>query len=334
MSDAYLLLEEGKGETDAECFSDVGVYREIGVQSSVNLPRPAKKRHDIKVRGAPKSAVEGNLWACCFAREIQFPLMTEGLQKQFYDSIRLVQVYSEVIIVRYKSSVGNKLRPCFLFRFGCVAGWDLSDVDKVNLTKLLTPYVSEMNSVVEEDDMDYCYHDKPQIKQDVIHLTSDDTFELLAYSYALAQSCKCAVFETQVDQDIENTRGIPLALAKTGQISSDRRLVSRRIGELFISRFIINLHSDILDTPDIFWDFGTFAQHYNNCRNYLEVPKRVEILNQRLDIIKDLYDMLNSELEVKHGFQLEWLVIYLVFAEVFIEIFWNILLKDLLHWVG
>ena len=77
---------------------------------------------------------------------------------------------------------------------------------------------------------------------------------------------------------------------------------------------------------DIFWDNDDFADHYGHCRRYLEIPKRVEILNQRyvivpptfgavpywlrmfdflvwvihrLDIIKDLYDMLNSELEIQ-----------------------------------
>eukprot|EP01069_Polyplicarium_translucidae_P001106 Polyplicarium_translucidae@DN1529_c0_g1_i2.p1 len=32
----------------------------------------------------------------------------------------------------------------------------------------------------------------------------------------------------------------------------------------------------------------------------------------RLDIIKDLYDMLNSELSIQHGHRLEWIVIWLI----------------------
>lgn len=73
------------------------------------------------------------------------------------------------------------------------------------------------------------------------------------------------------------------SLAKTGKISSNRTDISRRIGELFTSRFYINLHTDILDTPDIFWEFDEFSDHYSSCRSYLEIPKRVDILNQRYD---------------------------------------------------
>lgn len=66
---------------------------------------------------------------------------------------------------------------------------------------------------------------------------------------------------------------------------------------------------------DVFWEFDTYADHYTSCRSYLELPKRVEILNHRLvlvvvclinpsawfrlDIMKDLYDMLNQELTIE-----------------------------------
>ncbi|CDI78842.1 hypothetical protein EAH_00037410 [Eimeria acervulina] len=126
---------------------------------------------------------------------------------------------------------------------------------------------------------------------------------------------------------------IPESLARTGNIQSTREDIGRRIGELFVNRFYINLHTDILDTPDIFWDNDDFADHYDNCRRYLEIPKRVEILNQRLDIIKDLYDMLNNELTIQHGYKLEWIVIYLICIEVLIDVVWNILIKDVLKWV-
>lgn len=39
------------------------------------------------------------------------------------------------------------------------------------------------------------------------------------------------------------------SLARTGNIQSTREDIGRRIGELFVNRFYINLHTDILDTP-------------------------------------------------------------------------------------
>lgn len=52
-----------------------------------------------------------------------------------------------------------------------------------------------------------------------------------------------------MEQTIDRTRSIPEHLAKTGKIPSNRDEISKKIGELFISRFYINLNTDILDTP-------------------------------------------------------------------------------------
>ena len=51
-------------------------------------------------------------------------------------------------------------------------------------------------------------------------------------------------------------------------------------------------------------------------RSYIEIDKRLDILNQRLEIVKDLYEMLQNELNVKNAHTLEWIVIYLILANV------------------
>ena len=48
-------------------------------------------------------------------------------------------------------------------------------------------------------------------------------------------------------------------------------------------------------------------------REYMEIEKRLHILDQRLEVIKDLYEMLQNELNAKHSASLEWIVIWLIF---------------------
>lgn len=59
--------------------------------------------------------------------------------------------------------------------------------------------------------------------------------------------------------------------------------------------------SDILDTPDIFWDWERWESVYAIGRGYYDMDKRIEIVNQRVDLIKELYDMLNEEMHNKHA---------------------------------
>merc|ERR1711879_536579 len=96
-------------------------------------------------------------------------------------------------------------------------------------------------------------------------------------------------------------------------------------GQLLVLRCDVNLHTDILDTPVIFWDEEQFETKYLECREYLEIDKRVEILNQRLVVLKDMYDLLQNGLNVKHGNKLEWIIIILILVEVVLE------LLELLH---
>ena len=52
----------------------------------------------------------------------------------------------------------------------------------------------------------------------------------------------------------------------------------------------------------------------------LPPPLPPQVLNKRLDIIKELFDMLASELHQSHSNKLEWIVIILIVIEVFFQV--------------
>merc|ERR1719359_2342033 len=114
-------------------------------------------------------------------------------------------------------------------------------------------------------------------------------------------------------------------MATIGEVRLDESELSKQMGGLLVLRCDVNLHTDILDTPEIFWDEERFEPHYVACRGYLDIDKRVDILNQRLGVLKDLYDLLQNSLNVKHGNKLEWIIIILILLEVLLE------LLELLH---
>ncbi|WBY56337.1 hypothetical protein Py17XNL_000704203 [Plasmodium yoelii yoelii] len=120
-----------------------------------------------------------------------------------------------------------------------------------------------------------------KIKNDIIYIYTKNIFEKLSYSYAFAQSVKLSYFENVVDDTIDKTKNIPECIARTGQIQLKKNDISKKIGELFVNRFYVNMNSDMLDTPEIFWDHEDFTETYEHFRKYLDISKRVEILNHR-----------------------------------------------------
>jgi len=89
----------------------------------------------------------------------------------------------------------------------------------------------------------------------------------------------------------------------------------------------------MLDTPEIFWEHEEWEPTYKKIRKYLDIDKRLEVLNKRLDILRELYDMLNNEVKNMNQYYLELIIIVLIVVEVFIEIIWKIIVKDIFRFM-
>ncbi|KAG1436366.1 hypothetical protein G6F56_013587 [Rhizopus delemar] len=85
-------------------------------------------------------------------------------------------------------------------------------------------------------------------------------------------------------------------------------------------RINVNLVSNVLDTPEIFWSEPSLEPLYSAIRSYLEISQRVELLNQRVEVISDLLDMLKDHLNSSHGEHLEWIVIWLIVMEILVAV--------------
>lgn len=213
----------------------------------------------------------------------------------------------------------------FFFSYGCVVTWGLSEDQERERLRLLATTGCAREPIAEHEVDDFGYTHVPGCKaalaKDVVTLATLDVREKLAVSFALAQSVKLGVFESTVELTIQETRSIPERMAKDGKIKLTRTSITKRIGQLFVDRASINLHSDILDHPEFFWEDDEWLPLYLRAAKYLEIDRRAEVLNKRLDIIKELFDMLASELHNSHSNKLEWIVIILIMIEVFFQVF-------------
>ncbi|KAH9258707.1 hypothetical protein BASA81_003209 [Batrachochytrium salamandrivorans] len=158
--------------------------------------------------------------------------------------------------------------------------------------------------------------------------------EKLAISSAIAQSCHLSIYESRLSDTISRYSHIPKKLAEEGKIDMSGDEISKEIGRLFVERNLINLEPELLDTPEFLWNDSEFEPLYKNVYRYLEVEPRIEVLNKRLSIVGELLEVLKSQQEHQHANHLEFIVVVLVALGVVLQLVWNILLKDILGWVG
>ena len=187
-----------------------------------------------------------------------------------------------------------------------------------------TTTATTASTKVEEDDMTFVTGTSLKIRNDEVTLASTNPIEKFAISLAFAQSTKLTVDEQNVDKVIVESRAYPEELSNTGAIPLTQRAVAKKIGELFIVRYKIFLDSQMLATPEFFWESDEYEPVYIKARKYLDIDKRMNLLQQRLDVVRELLDMLANALENEHANRLEWIIVVLIVVEVVLQILFGI----------
>lgn len=208
----------------------------------------------------------------------------------------------------------------FFFPHGSVLLWGLTESEEALVLEEAKPFLKNIAITAETDEMFYRYGDKARIEDDEIILPNEDVLSKLAYSHGLAQSGILSIFEETLQKTNHLTKELPEELARNGNIRLSRKEMRRMMGQLYLDRSSINLHQELLDTPEFFWDHSELEAMYNQMKHYMDVERRVHVLNQRLGIVQELFDMLGTELNHQHSSHLEWTIIWLIVIEVVLSL--------------
>jgi uncharacterized Rmd1/YagE family protein len=248
-------------------------------------------------------------------------LNNQGLEPKYFD---------DVIYARAKNRDGDEYIDLFFFPFGCVTIWASDEIhEKAVLDELpvasleVEPLESALSEFIHFDynpEGDKTFIDEENNK---IILGGDSAYIKLSISHALAQSVKLSVLEKSVSKILENTAPIQQELANTGSVSLSKKQISKKIGNLFNERYSINMHSDILDTPEFFWRRPSYEPLYLMTAEFQDIGVRQGILNHRLNMIQELYIILSNELNYKHSSMLEITIVILIAIEVLLALTHN-----------
>ena len=224
-------------------------------------------------------------------------------------------IIKDAIIINIKEE-----QQIILFKYGVFICWDI----EFENIKFFLDFIKDLQinsfkkSIVEE--FNYTFEDEFKINLDTIYLNDSSTTSKIAISQALAQNVKLQQFEEEVQTTIENNSHIPLQLSTTGKIKLNKKKISKKIGELFLVKTKINLHYDLLDTPEFFWEYPQYENQYEKTIKYLDIKSRVEVLNKKVEIIQELLHVLGDEQKHKYSSFLEWIIIILIAFEIIINL--------------
>lgn len=220
----------------------------------------------------------------------------------------------------------------FIFTYGVVVFWNFTESQEKDIladlsfgrsmsvpTKpLVVRPIADQDIETEEFHFTYSPHTtRPRIYNDMITLKSGDHMIKLALSHAIAQSTKLSRFEARMNLNMHDVKHIPRTLALTGKLGMKREEVLKMSGKLFKLRVDVNLSSNVLDTPEFFWEAEpSLNPLYTALREYLEIEPRILVLNERCKVFLELADIIADSIAEFNMSRITWVIIILITLSV------------------
>ncbi|KAJ0173349.1 hypothetical protein K1T71_011525 [Dendrolimus kikuchii] len=299
---------------------------------NAGIPLKKKVVHK-KATPADLSHKEGHYLTMAYATANAYDLksLKEALvQQKLYEPGTLkAQQVGDVVVANAVYSVGAEPREIIFFREGGVVFWNCTELEASNVLDFVKPYEVESypKDVVEKEREVMTYAYQPNAKSCHLQESSfillpnrDNSLEKYTFSHAMLQSAKLGAFESRLEALAASVSYHSGLMEREGAVHVEKKEVVRKLGELFSLRHRLNVESDLLDTPDFYWEEEELERLYSNTVAYFTIPRRTRVLNERLAHCVELLELLSSWAADKHHIRLEWMIIVLILAEVMFEI--------------
>lgn len=294
---------------------------------------PIKKKVHKKANPAELSCQEGHYLTLAYATANSYDLksLKEALlQQKLYEPGRLkAHEIGNVVVANPMYSVGDEPREIIFFGEGGIAFWNCTELEANNVLDFVRPFEVESypKEVVEKEREVMTYVYQPNAKKCHLQQSSfvllpnrDNSLERYTFSHAMIQSARLGAWESRLAALAASVSAHTSAMQRDGASKLDKKEVVRKLGELFSLRHVLNVESDLLDTPDFYWEEEQLERLYSSTVAYFTISRRTRVLNERLSHCVELLELLSSWAADRHHVRLEWMVIALILAEVCFEL--------------
>ncbi|KAG8013176.1 Required for meiotic nuclear division protein 1-like protein, partial [Nibea albiflora] len=293
------------------------------------VPKGPRTKQPSRANQPPLNEDKDVMQCIAFATADQYhlPTLCHDLISHGFHEIGLPRDASNALVI----STDMAAKPdddavMFFFREGSVVFWNVEEKTLKRVLRILEHHEIQPYEVAlvhwENEEINYTVGDgntKLEHGSFVLSATTDQheaVLEKFAFSNALCLSVKLAIWEVSLDNFVESIQSIPETLKSGKRVKLSTAEVMKKIGELFTLRHCINLRSDLLLTPDFYWDRENLEKLYDKTCQFLSINRRVNVVNEKLQHCSQLTDLMRSHLSEKHSFRLEWMIVILITIEV------------------
>lgn len=236
-----------------------------------------------------------------------------------------VIVPDQVVLLEYDT------RSVMILSNGTLVGWDVLESDLVSKIGPLVMGGLKQPCEYESEEMDYIVIQDGNNKGDTSRLQGElfvisaqspgrQILDMAAFAIGFSRSTRLSILEAELEKHIALAKGTSMKLASGSRITALESDVLKLTGRLFLLRGKLNLYSELIETPDMYWSEPALEQIYEAVSNTLDINPRIAILNRKLDYATEEQRAFLSVLNEKKSTRLEWIIIILIMVEVTFEI--------------
>lgn len=212
----------------------------------------------------------------------------------------------------------------FFFEIGTMVTWNCKRYESLKWLKKALVYTSNPLPIKEvvQDEFSYLIGEQTIIKPhqtsniDCITLKDNSENIKLSFSYGLSQSIKLNFFEQRLEKLIAKSRPMMEIIEKKSFKKISKRSLHKAIALQLIEKSELNLMSNFQYQPAFFWQHPTLESYYHLIGGYMDVEKRGDTLNKRLDVLNEIHDVILSYNETLHSSRLEIIIVILLMIEI------------------
>ena len=306
--------DEAVGSGSAAAAAAVSVLGEDDAAVKVAVPPTI-------VGGEAPLARLSRLSAHCTARRYRMSDLRAEVQRTM--ELSAATYWGDDAVLHLKTlPMGGKEDGHDVFVFdGSVVFWSATKEEERAFMERIGHFQVDKHSLSEFETMSWQLATFSGLKGDVVNIDeakqeAEQVKLKLAVSHALARSVRLSVFEEHVKRTMVDMRSISRDLMTKQRISMSPKECLKHIGELLYLRGEVNLHSDLLEPPEMLWEHPRLEALFETMMAEMDVDDRVDVVNRKLDSAAELVEAILVHLSERMGHRLEIIIIVLIAAEL------------------
>lgn len=225
---------------------------------------------------------------------------------------KIVDSSPQELVVQYRDDAY-----AFIFRFGCVVYFNLSNLEIETETKKIeaglgkgldnpTTESYQVNTGSTSLNVEFEYVDLKKLSLEQIRLVA----------MTVGQSAALEYFELAAEKRLANNSSFMVDLGKTGRVPMRSKTLLKIIGDTAALRQHIFSNMSILDPPEVTWKSQELEKLYRELQSNFDIEVRFRTLDRKLTLIQDNIEILAELATNRRMTFLESSIVFLILVEL------------------